>query len=471
MFNATGRINGHAPKKEKKKRKRKKQSRKYDEKLDEGYSEMSFQQFQRNQMRLVKRLLQQFRGHMFVEKLKYYERFRPYPISLKMYLGFGQEGTVEISFKFLQKELLVRLANISKEIDSLLQNLPQLSSTTDVCKLFYQSFEDLLPFENAEPTDDNISSFNEKLETVMMRHENTIEEMAEGIVHILWIDFILIRYLYEFCSISIKIIVLISVIIFGTLLPASPRHIGCIDPACDVAAVIVDAYDSARFVCDGCYCDSPKLQFDSYNSVAPGQPIAIAAIPSHLYHIMFELFKNSMRATVDHYGEFEKLPPIQVLATLGEEDLTVRISDSGGGIPRRKMNHLFQYSYTTALPPASGGHNAALAGYGYGLPLSRLYARYFHGDLMVTSMEGYGTDAFLYIKAVPFKASETIPRYSTSSRNNSSPSPIVSQPSDVGILELRHYNVHFNKKHANRNFKKKLQLTGMGNFNENFEIQ
>ncbi|KAK6102110.1 putative [pyruvate dehydrogenase (acetyl-transferring)] kinase mitochondrial [Brugia pahangi] len=389
-------------------------------------------------MRLVRRLLQQFRGHMVVEKLKHYERFRPHPISLKMYLGFGQEGTVEISFKFLQKELLVRLANISKEIDSLLQNLPQLSSTTDVCKLFYQSFEDLLPFENAEPTDDNISSFNEKLETVMMRHENTIEEMAEGIVQLRQkyginitsnnkIQYFLDRFYFN--TISIRILQHQHLIIFGTLLPASPRHIGCIDPACDVAAVIVDAYDSARFVCDGCYCDSPKLQFDSYNSVAPGHSIAIAAIPSHLYHIMFELFKNSMRATVDHYGEFEKLPPIQVLATLGEEDLTVRISDSGGGIPRRKMNQLFQYSYTTAPPPASGGHNAALAGYGYGLPLSRLYARYFHGDLMVTSMEGYGTDAFLYIKAVPFKASETIPRYSTSSRNNSSPSPTVSQPS------------------------------------------
>lgn len=65
-------------------------------------------------MSLTRRLLQQFRDHMCVEKLKYYERFRPHPISLEMYLSFGQEGTVEISFKFLQKELLVRLANITK---------------------------------------------------------------------------------------------------------------------------------------------------------------------------------------------------------------------------------------------------------------------------------------------------------------------------------------------------------------------
>lgn len=86
------------------------------------------------------------------------------------------------------------------------------------------------------------------------------------------------------------------------------------------------------------------------------------------------------------------------------------MADQGGGIPYGKADLLFQYMYTTA-PQPSPSHcregSAPLAGYGYGLPLSRLYARYFQGDLVLSSMDGHGTDAIIYLKVTI----ETIPYF------------------------------------------------------------
>jgi len=71
----------------------------------------------------------------------------------------------------------------------------------------------------------------------------------------------------------------------------------------------------------------------------------------------------------------------------------LQISDEGGGIPRSGLSRIFTYLYSTAEnPPDLDEHNegVTMAGYGYGIPISRLYARYFGGDLQIISMEGYG---------------------------------------------------------------------------------
>lgn len=79
------------------------------------------------------------------------------------------------------------------------------------------------------------------------------------------------------------------------------------------------------------------------------------------------------------------------------------MSDQGGGIARSTSDQIFKYMYSTAPQPSkSDAHTVPLAGYGYGLPISRLYARYFHGDLVLLSCEGYGTDAVIYMKVILF---------------------------------------------------------------------
>ena len=51
--------------------------------------------------------------------------------------------------------------------------------------------------------------------------------------------------------------------------------------------------------------------------------------------MLFEVLKNSLRAVVDKHGvDCDNFPPVKVIVAEGNEDITIKISDEGGGIPR-----------------------------------------------------------------------------------------------------------------------------------------
>merc|ERR1712096_560421 len=55
---------------------------------------------------------------------------------------------------------------------------------------------------------------------------------------------------------------------------------------------------------------------------ATGVPIQFAYVPSHLHHMCFEIFKNSMRATVEQFKDGEML---EVLVSKTDADITIRL--------------------------------------------------------------------------------------------------------------------------------------------------
>jgi hypothetical protein len=63
-------------------------------------------------------------------------------------------------------------------------------------------------------------------------------------------------------------------------------------------------------------------------------------VSSRSAHILFELLKNSLRAVVERHGveNEDDFPPIKVVVVEGKEDLTIKISDEGGGIPRSAVS-------------------------------------------------------------------------------------------------------------------------------------
>ena len=66
----------------------------------------------------------------------------------------------------------------------------------------------------------------------------------------------------------------------------------------------------------------------------------------------------------------------------------------------RCIEKMFKYSFTTTNQEINQYNQdmmPIMSGLGYGLPLSRLYCRYFGGDLHLIPFDGIGTDAIIYI--------------------------------------------------------------------------
>nr|CAG4647978.1 EOG090X07QN [Moina brachiata] len=361
--------------------------------------------------------------------LDYYSHFNPSPLSVKQFIDFGRSANERRSFEFLRKELPVRLANIMQEINLLPANLLKMPSVNLVHNWYVRSFSEMIEFEDVKSVDEKmLHKFSDTLVKIRNRHSDVVPTMAKGVIELREshpVDQTLEHRIHYFLDrfymsrIGIRMLINQHTILFSGQLGNS-RHIGCIDPNCGVQSVVRDAFENAKFLCDQYYLASPDLLVTEHNNKEPGVPIQLVYVPSHLYHILFELFKNAMRAVVEHHGAAARdYPPIEVLVVRGTEDVTIKISDRGGGVMRSAIGNLFHYMYSTAPQPSvSGSDSAPLAGYGYGLPLSRLYARYLLGDLTLTSCEGYGTDAYVFLKAMSEDANEMLPVFNNSSSRN-----------------------------------------------------
>jgi hypothetical protein len=177
-------------------------------------------------------------------------------------------------------------------------------------------------------------------------------------------------------------------------------------------------------------------------------------VPHHLQYMVCELLKNSCRASVRKYKEREAaavfgdttttstgsskitIPSIRVIIVKGSEDVTIKVADQGGGIPRSRMATIWRFAHSTAnmdeqdttfgVETSSGARLR-----GFGLPLAEIYARYFGGELTLKSTEGYGLDAYLHLPRLG-DACENLPL-----RVRDSPAGGVSLPTNLGTSAQR----------------------------------
>lgn len=367
-------------------------------------------------------------------------------------------GTLFRASQFLSEELPVRLAHRVEELGKLPDGLNDMSSIQRVKNWYMQSFEEITelprpqldkstkdrllnppktasnqlsrttrnpsisPSEGANggvgtnsrryfaAIDDGqtwppeLADYNKKfsrcLEQIKRRHDPVVTTVAQGINEYkrkkqrMQIDSSIQSFLDRFYMSRIGIRMLIGqhIALTDQTNHRHPNYVGIICTKTNVKELAEEAIENARFVCEDHYglFEAPRVQL-----FCPDH-LNFMYVPGHLSHMLFETLKNSLRAVVERHGsEKEDFPVTKVVVAEGKEDITIKISDEGGGIPRSAIPLVWTYMYTTvdSTPELDPGFDASdfkapMAGFGYGLPISRLYARYFGGDLKLISMEG-----------------------------------------------------------------------------------
>jgi len=365
-----------------------------------------------------------------------YARYSPAAISIKHLLDHGKKFDTGGSFLFLRKEIPTRLANMIMELKLLPEDLRRQPECTMILNDYITSFREMIEYETMDKNDKNLECFIESLNIIRRRHLDTVPTMAQAVLKLHvengeavgegvsdTIQYFLDRLYIN--RISIHMLISHYNALHGQTTTVTGM-VGTIDQKCDIIRCAKDAYESASVLCEGEYFDSPKMKVTALDTTdknkETAEKVTTTYVPAHLHHILFEVFKNSMRATCEfaERKEIVDLPPIKVRIYKTEEDISIKISDQGGGMNRKTRGKIFNYSYSTApkvnLSSAEGSYGAGLSagtlpmhGLGYGLPLSRLYARYFKGDVKIACVDGYGTDAYVYLQRLSHLAQENLP--------------------------------------------------------------
>lgn len=394
-------------------------------------------------------------GSQLSQLLATYAAHSPHPITLSSLVAFGQPLTPESllhSVSYVLSEIPRRLARRARALETLpfiVGTNPYMAKTL---KAYRDSFQFLATYPRITTLDEN-ARFTAELSQLVESHRNDIPTMAKGFQECA--KYMSPAQVSKFLDGAIRNRISVRLIAeqhiaLSRALEDRPKsgptsHYGIVDMACSPAAMIRMCGEFVSELCEATLGAAPTIIIDGHPDTT------FAYVPVHLEYILTEILKNAFRATVEHhYMQFgnhstRTLPSITVTISPPPSPcspfLSFRVRDQGGGVSPSNMARIFSYAFTTAGhsnpdddiddggPYAaqhvggsaavgegtSGGEGnlfgeitgkglqvglGTIAGLGYGLPMSRLYARYFGGSLDLFSLDGWGSDVFVKLRSV-----------------------------------------------------------------------
>ncbi|KAJ4478130.1 branched-chain alpha-ketoacid dehydrogenase kinase [Lentinula aciculospora] len=387
--------------------------------------------------------------HFYQNKqLELYASKEPKPMTLRQLVFFGRsmdEDRLVKSANYVRTELPVRIAHRLRD----LQKLPYIVVTQEgiskVYELYWSAFEKFRKYPPITNLEEN-AAFCEFLAGLLDEHATVIPNLSLGMslsspyLAPDDLDSFMRRMLVS--RISRRVLaqhhIALSEIYAGKrkLWESAEPNVGIITTGLNVKVSIEKCANLLR---------NQLLEIEDAegNAETPVEVVVeghvdmrFSYIREHLEYIVFELLKNSIRATRIKQAGSTNLPPITATIAAGDNAVGIRISDQGGGLftpqnPIQNPSDLFSFSHIRnsarmehsrliSLRTASSYHRGVWATVneqveswkrspdpekeagvgrharmGIGLPMSNIFATYFGGSLDLKSLDGFGTDAYV----------------------------------------------------------------------------
>ncbi|KAL4065432.1 branched-chain alpha-ketoacid dehydrogenase [Scleroderma citrinum] len=370
-----------------------------------------------------------------------YAAHPPYPITLSSLVAFGQPLTTESllrSVSYVLSEIPRRLARRARALETLPFIVGTNPYVAKTLKAYRTSFQFLATYPSVTTLEEN-AKFTAELSHLVESHRNDIPTMAKGFQEcVKYMSPVQISNFLDGAirnRISVRLIaeqhIALSRVLEAQQAIGLTSHYGIVDMVCSPAATVKMCSEFVSELCEATLGATTSVVLDGHPDTT------FAYVPIHLEYILTEILKNAFRATVEHhhkqYGHSSTRPIPPVTVTISPPPspsspfLSLRVRDQGGGVSPSNMARIFSYAFTTAghsTPEECGGGPYAaqqvggsaavggttsegnlfgeitgkgvqvglgtIAGLGYGLPMSRLYARYFGGSLDLFSLDGWG---------------------------------------------------------------------------------
>lgn len=361
--------------------------------------------------------------------------------------GKTDRARMKMGALFLKKELPIRLAKLIGDLESLPYGLSGTNSITRLRRVYTSSFNQMVTYPTSEIEKDFVP-FIELLRDILRNHRFVVPMTAMGLVEMRRANPSLTdvstqcpflgQFLNKFFEARLALRLLMGHLVCCQENKEGYR--GEIHLDCDFDRISKAAAADVQFICDLNYGRTPAIE------VRNKLKKQFTYLPGHIHVILFELLKNSCRAVCEFHKNSKTLPPIQVIIVGGENDVAIKIQDEGGGIALDQMEKIWLYTYSSARIPEDiqddkklvnalkgslvwhgfPGHkeiteggvhhiitnenkdkigvdlmggivDAPMAGFGYGLPISRVYSTLFGGTVELKSAHGHGADTYVYL--------------------------------------------------------------------------